>query len=135
MPFTSNPDADNFRFGSKARLSDPIFKVGCFLSRADIELDMRYCDAAAAARSRHPQRRADEPQTIAGRANHRVACPALLAKIFSFPSDANHLHIHRYPVPLEGRIAIVTDVGLGMRWTRHVKRRMTLRADGEVVWS
>jgi hypothetical protein len=35
----------------------------------------------------------------------------------------------------EGRFAIVTDVGRGMRWTRHVKRRMTLRADGEVVWS
>jgi hypothetical protein len=37
--------------------------------------------------------------------------------------------------PHKGRIAIVTDVGCGMRWTRHVKRRMTLRADGEVVWS
>jgi len=39
------------------------------------------------------------------------------------------------PHPQEGRFAIVTDVGRGRRWTRHVKRRMTLRADGEVVWS
>ena len=39
------------------------------------------------------------------------------------------------PAHTKGRFAIVTDVGFGMRWTRHVKRRMTLRADGEVVWS
>jgi hypothetical protein len=39
------------------------------------------------------------------------------------------------PSRTEGRFAIVTDVGHGMRWTRHVKRRMTLRADGKVVWS
>jgi hypothetical protein len=39
------------------------------------------------------------------------------------------------PAHTEGRFAIVTDVGHGMRWTRQVKRRMTLRADGEVVWS
>ena len=39
------------------------------------------------------------------------------------------------PAHTEGRFAIVTDVGQGMRWTQHVKRRMTLRADGEVVWS
>jgi hypothetical protein len=29
------------------------------------------------------------------------------------------------PQPQEGRIAIVTDVGCGMRWTRDVTRRMT----------
>jgi hypothetical protein len=35
----------------------------------------------------------------------------------------------------EGRFAIVTDVGCGMRWTQ--ERRMTsdIHADGEVVWS
>jgi len=27
------------------------------------------------------------------------------------------MHISRYPVPSEGRFAIVTDVGRGMRWT------------------
>src|ERR1700688_3371385 len=72
---------------------------------------------------------------LPGRANHRVACPAPIAKIFSFSSAANHFTVLRYPASQEGRIAIVTDVGRGMRWTRHVKRRMTLRADGEVVWS
>jgi hypothetical protein len=36
--------------------------------------------------------------------------------------------------PQEGRFAVVTDVGSGMRWTRRVIRRMTLQADGEVVW-
>jgi len=40
------------------------------------------------------------------------------------------------PVPdKEGRFAIVTNVGWGMRWTQ--ERRMTsdIHADGEVVWS
>jgi hypothetical protein len=44
------------------------------------------------------------------------------------------------PASREGRIAIVTDVGCGMRWTRQRQahtcgRRMTLQADGEAVWS
>jgi hypothetical protein len=57
--------------------------------------------------------RADEPQTLARRANHRSACPALLTKIFRFSFHANHFYIHCHPVPLEGRIAIVTDVEAG----------------------
>jgi hypothetical protein len=28
------------------------------------------------------------------------------------------VYIRRHPVPHEGRFAIVTDVGCGMRWTR-----------------
>jgi hypothetical protein len=40
-----------------------------------------------------------------------------------------------HPVPHEGRFAIVTDVGYGMRWTRRRSRRERLLADGEVVWS
>jgi hypothetical protein len=45
-----------------------------------------------------------------------------------------------YPKPSrtrkEGRIAIVTDVGCGMRWTRAVPRDERRGfADGEVVWS
>jgi hypothetical protein len=40
-----------------------------------------------------------------------ASCPVLLAKIFSFPSDPNHLHISHRPVPHEGRLAIVTDAG------------------------
>jgi len=43
--------------------------------------------------------------------------------------------IRAIPPLQEGRFAIVTSVGSGMRWTRHVKRRMTLCADGEAVWS
>jgi hypothetical protein len=41
-------------------------------SRADIELDHAGCGAAAAVRSRRPQRRADEPQTVARRAVNGV---------------------------------------------------------------
>jgi len=44
------------------------------------------------------------------------------------------------PFPIEGRFAIVTDVGFGMRWTRQRRRAPVARtndeaADGEVVWS
>ncbi|MGC2086336.1 MAG: hypothetical protein WA702_23580, partial [Bradyrhizobium sp.] len=43
-------------------------------------------------------------------------------------------------VPPEGRIAIVTDVGDGMRWTRRVAAELCFAdeghaAYGEVVWS
>jgi hypothetical protein len=38
-------------------------------------------------------------------------CPAPSLKIFPFPSEANHLFICRRLVPLEGRLAIVTDAG------------------------
>src|ERR1700720_995912 len=61
-------------------------------------------------------------------------CPALLTKIFGFPSRANHLHI-----PL-----VSPERGAGrdrhercgeMRWTLMSRRRTWLGADGEVVWS
>ena len=40
------------------------------------------------------------------------------------------------PAHTEGRFAIVTDVGHGMRWTRAApKDEGADRADGEVVWS
>jgi hypothetical protein len=55
---------------------------------------------------------------LPGRGNHRAACPAVFAKRFWFASDPNHFYIHRYPALTRGRIAIVTDVGRGMRWTR-----------------
>jgi redox-regulated HSP33 family molecular chaperone len=38
-------------------------------------------------------------------------------------------------VPKEGRLAIVTDVGNGMRWTPMVPLTNGTKADGEVVWS
>jgi hypothetical protein len=39
--------------------------------------------------------------------------PAPFAKIFLFSSRANHLLNLRHPVPREGALAIVTDVGAG----------------------
>ena len=39
------------------------------------------------------------------------------------------------PPPQEGRIAIVTDVGSGMRWTQMACETNALDADGEGVWS
>src|SRR5436190_9031238 len=44
--------------------------------------------------------------------------PALFAKIFWFSPAPNHLYIPAIPSHTEGRFAIVTDVGHGMRWTR-----------------
>jgi hypothetical protein len=35
----------------------------------------------------------------------------------------------------EGRFAIVTNVGYGMRWTLAVRKTSAWEADGEVVWS
>ena len=43
----------------------------------------------------------------------QIACPAPFAKIFRFPSRANHLLISRHAVPREGALAVVTDVGMG----------------------
>src|SRR5665213_2446129 len=57
-----------------------------------------------------------------------LPCPAPFAKIFWFTSDPNHRLIFGHPVPLaEGRIAIVTDVGHGMRWTQAVPKTRALR--------
>jgi hypothetical protein len=39
------------------------------------------------------------------------------------------------PASSEGRFAIVTDVGGGMRWTRAALLTNGAQADGEVVWS
>jgi hypothetical protein len=39
------------------------------------------------------------------------------------------------PASHEGRIAIVTDVECGMRWTRRCCQTSGIEADGEVVWS
>jgi hypothetical protein len=44
-----------------------------------------------------------------GKSPNRCRAPSL--KIFPFPSEANHLFICRRLVPLEGRLAIVTDAG------------------------
>jgi hypothetical protein len=39
------------------------------------------------------------------------------------------------PFPPEGRLAIVTDVGHGMQWTRKRCKTGGALADGEVAWS
>jgi hypothetical protein len=44
-------------------------------------------------------------------------CQAPFAKIFRFAPDPNQLHMKTVLSHREGRIAIVTDVGNGMRWT------------------
>jgi hypothetical protein len=46
------------------------------------------------------------------------SCQAPKSKIFCFAADPNQMHIQNRPGPIEGRFAIVTDVGQGMRWTR-----------------
>ena len=41
----------------------------------------------------------------------------------------------RIPPRQEGRFAVVTDVGSGMRWTLWLRRKTSAaEADGEVVW-
>jgi hypothetical protein len=62
-------------------------------------------------------------------------CPAPFAKIFRFRRRANQFYESRRPVPNEGRFAIVTDVGNGMRWTLAALKTKARHADGEVVWS
>src|SRR6202034_2874675 len=72
----------------------------------------------------------------ARRANHRSACPALFAKRFRFTFHPNHLYIFSCPALTRGAFRDRHE-----RWVRDavdasdVKRRMTLRADGEAVWS
>ena len=62
--------------------------------------------------------------------------PVPLAKIFRFSRRANHLYkLARLPPDQEGRFAIVTDVGRGMRWPRVCVIDETQVSDGEVVWS
>jgi hypothetical protein len=51
------------------------------------------------------------------------------------PSGKSSLEVCAIPASLEGRIAIVTDVGLGMRWTRQRRKTGGAFADGEDVWS
>jgi hypothetical protein len=59
--------------------------------------------------------------------------PIRRSKLSLIPS-ANHLRIASYPVPLEGRFAIVTDVGRGAVAAK-VSTTNDIDADGEVVWS
>jgi hypothetical protein len=53
-------------------------------------------------------------------------CPVLLAKIFPFPSDANHLHIFRHPGPHRGAFRDRHGRRAGMRWTRAAPKTRAL---------
>ena len=55
-------------------------------------------------------------------------------KYFRFTADPNHLHIRFRLVPLEGRIAIVTDAGRDAV-DADVLLTSGTEVDGEVVWS
>jgi hypothetical protein len=57
-----------------------------------------------------------------------------LAKINPFALPPNHFHNFRHPVPLEGRFAIVTDVGAGCGGHGGTLTNGA-DVDGEVVWS
>jgi hypothetical protein len=95
-------------------------------------LSMAYRAKAAAARSEGTRR-----------ANHFA-----LSEIMSRPVDKNNplpffrnsCLLSAHPASHEGRIAIVTDVGSGMRWTREGSARgeradESILADGQVAWS
>ena len=60
---------------------------------------------------------------------------SLVRKNFSLHLLSKSAAIGGVPRPQEGRIAIVTDVGCGMRWTRMALLTRAPDADGEVVWS
>jgi hypothetical protein len=63
-------------------------------------------------------------------------CPALSAKIFRFTSAPNHFYIPRHPGPHRGAFRDRHERRAGDAMdASFVKRRMTLSADGEVVWS
>jgi hypothetical protein len=59
----------------------------------------------------------------------------LAQKYFHFPLPQITSPSIVIPHPQEGRIAIVTDVGSGRRWTQAAPKTRALSADGEVVWS
>jgi hypothetical protein len=59
----------------------------------------------------------------------------LKGKDFSFPEVKIRRMVRTVPSPQEGRYAIVTSVGRGMRWTLWHARRSVLEADGKSAWS
>jgi hypothetical protein len=74
------------------------------------------------------------------RINTIAAATLFTTKIPLAPSGKSSSHFRASCLDEEGRYAIVTSVGCGMRWTRslaacslHADERVN--ADGEVVWS
>ena len=67
-------------------------------------------------------------------------CPPLRKKINYFAAGRNQLYSPPIPPPLEGRIAIVTDVGCGdavdvRELSVTCRADESILADGQVVWS
>jgi hypothetical protein len=58
---------------------------------------------------------------------NQKSCQGPRAKIFLFHFSEIHDYSLRIPPPSEGRIAIVTDVGSGMRWTQGGSARLSRR--------
>jgi len=69
------------------------------------------------------------------RATHLDSCPALCAKIFSFPKIGKYDLTLAVSSEQEGRSANRHDTSGGMRWTLTAHRRCAPVADGQVVWS
>ena len=63
------------------------------------------------------------------------SCQDLRQEIYLF--RFSEIHVLSFPsrTHQEGRFAIVTDVGSGMRWTHWCAGRSARDADGETVWS
>jgi hypothetical protein len=64
----------------------------------------------------------------------RIRVKPIQQKYFAFSEARSGVWIC-HPASIEGRIAIVTDVGSGMRWTRQRAQTKRAGADGQVVWS
>src|SRR6266849_5929559 len=64
-----------------------------------------------------------------------LPCPVLRSKRFRFAADPNQNYNLRCSIPLQGRIAIVTDVGMGCGGRFGDALTSGVDADGEVVWS
>jgi hypothetical protein len=63
-----------------------------------------------------------------------ATCPVCSGKIYPFLPGPNHTYKARHPVPIEGRFAIVTDVGAGCggrkRRARRARRLRTAKPCG-----
>jgi hypothetical protein len=55
--------------------------------------------------------------------NPYIARRVNLPQADTIAENRNHMQISGIPSPFEGRFAIVTNVGSGMRWTQRAARR------------
>src|SRR4051812_44016493 len=72
---------------------------------------------------------------IAGHDGRRGATNLHDGQIPAYPVGQITAKTPAVSCPQEGRFAVVTDVGRGMRWTRMVQLTRAPDADGEVAWS